>query len=391
MFGLTTRKGDSSRAPEAKGTVLSDLIALHGMGQPSWTGRDSASLTTNGFGRNVIAYRCVQMIADAASAVPLILCQAGERQYDHPLCRLLRSPNPDQTGQALLEEVYGHLQIHGNAYLEIIDGDQGAAALYCLRPDRVQVQTGRDGWPSAYTYGAGTHKRVISRRPDGSMPLIHLRLFNPGDDRYGQAPMQVAGNAIDLHNTAMAWNKSLLDNAARPSGALVYRGEAGAGHLTGDQFDRLKAELSETFQGARHAGRPMLLDGGLDWKPMSLSPAEMDFIDLKNSASRDIALAFGVPPMLLGIPGDNTYSNYQQAVLAFWRHTILPLIGKVVAGLNHGLGLSDVEIGFDEERIDALADGRLARLDLLLSSDVLTSEEKRLALGYPALPEGGTQ
>ena len=89
---------------------------------------------------------------------------------------------------------------------------------------------------------------------------------------------------------------------------------------------RLKEELESAHTGKFNAGRPLLLDGGLDWKPMSLSPAEMDFAGTRHAAAREIALAFGVPPMLLGIPGDNTYATYKEANLAFWRLTILPLV-----------------------------------------------------------------
>ena len=95
--------------------------------------------------------------------------------------------------------------------------------------------------------------------------------------------------------------------------------------LSDSQFERLKRELEEQYQGARNAGRPLLLEGGLDWKAMSLSPKDMDFLEAKHTAAREIALAFGVPPMLLGIPGDNTYSNYQEANRVFFRGTVLPL------------------------------------------------------------------
>ncbi|MEM9987934.1 MAG: phage portal protein [Pseudomonadota bacterium] len=371
-----------------KNTALSDLIALHGMGQARWSGRDGTSLAHAGFRQNVIAYRCIQMIADAASSVPLTVYEGENRMMDHPLCRLLKNPSPDQTGQGMLEALYGHLQISGNAYVEVIPGEGGPAALYLLRPDRVQVEVGQDGWPTAYIYSTGKTRRVIRRGENGMIPVLHIKLFNPLNDRYGQSPMQVAGNAIDLHNAAVEWNKSLLDNAARPSGALVYRGVEGATSLTGDQFDRLKTELNETFQGATNSGRPMVLDGGLDWKPMSMSPAEMDFQQLKNGAARDIALAFGVPPMLLGIPGDNTYSNYQQAVLAFWRQTVLPLVGKMTASLSASLDDGTTQIGFDIDAIDALTESRTARMDAILRADFITDTEKRAILGFPPLTEG---
>jgi HK97 family phage portal protein len=76
--------------------------------------------------------------------------------------------------------------------------------------------------------------------------------------------------------------------------------------LSEAQFGRLKSELEVTYSGSRNAGRPLLLEFGLDWKAMSLSPKDMDFLQAKHAAAREIALAFGVPPMLLGIPGDNT-------------------------------------------------------------------------------------
>src|SRR5262249_6059682 len=146
----------------------------------------------------------------------------------------------------------------------------------------------------------------------GVPPILHLTCFHPLDDHYGLSSLEAAAVAVDTHNAAASWNKALLDNAARPSGALVYAGPDGA-VLSDNQFQRLKRELEDTYQGAVNAGRPLLLEGGLDWKAMSLSPKDMDFMEAKHAAAREIALAFGVPPMLLGIPGDNTYSNYQEA------------------------------------------------------------------------------
>ena len=167
-------------------------------------------------------------------------------------------------------------------------------------------------------------------------PILHVRLFHPANDHYGMSPIEAAATAIDIHNTASGWNKALLDNSARPSGALVYA--AANGQMTDEQFTRLKSELETNFQGARAAGRPLLLEGGLDWKPLSLTPKDMDFIEAKNVAAREIALAIGVPPMLLGIPGDNMYSNYQEAQRAFWRQTVLPLVNRTARALSSWLG-----------------------------------------------------
>src|SRR3954462_8268042 len=121
-----------------------------------------------------------------------------------------------------------------------------------------------DGWPAAYEYAVGTQNvRFYIREDEALAPILHLTLFHPVDDHYGLSPMEAAATALDIHNAAGAWNKALLDNAARPSGALVF----GSGNsLPETQFARLKAELELNYQGAANAGRPLLLEGGLDWK-----------------------------------------------------------------------------------------------------------------------------
>lgn len=250
------------------------LMAWHVLGRPAWPMRDPSAFAREGYGRNAIAYRCVRMIAEAAASAPL---KVGPR--DHPLARLLMRPNPEQTGVELLEAFYGHLQVSGNAYLEAAGIDCAAPSeLYVLRPDRTQVVPGADGWPVGWAHRVGANVRRFERDPvTGDAPILHLKLFNPGDDWYGLSPMEAAGYAIDIHNAGGAWNKALIDNAARPSGALVFSGVGGADRLSEDQFRRLKHELEEMHAGAANAGRPMLLEGGLEWRPMSLTPADMEY------------------------------------------------------------------------------------------------------------------
>jgi HK97 family phage portal protein len=219
---------------------------------------------------------------------------------------------------------------------------------------------------------------------------LHLTFFHPLDDHYGLAPVEAAAVAVDTHNAAAKWNKALLDNAARPSGALVYSGPEGA-MLSDQQFDRLKRELTDTYQGAVNAGRPLLLEGGLDWKAMSLTPKDMDFLEAKNSAAREIALAFGVPPMLLGIPGDNTYANFQEANRALWRQTILPLASRVGSALAQWLAPQfgdGLRVVIDTDRIDALAIDRAALWDRVANATFLTLNEKREATGYAPVADG---
>jgi HK97 family phage portal protein len=215
------------------------------------------------------------------------------------------------------------------------------------------------------------------------MPVLHLKLFNPVDDHYGFSPLEAAAFAIDVHNASGAWNKALLDNAARPSGALVYASKESADRLTEEQFERLKAELSVVHVGAQAAGRPLLLEGGLDWRPMSLSPADMDFIEGKHAAAREIALAFGVPPQLLGVPGDNTYANFREANGAFWRHTVVPLAERAARALSGWLGAKfpGARVGLDLDAVPALSAERDALWARLEAASFLTPAERRRLAG----------
>jgi len=232
----------------------------------------------------------------------------------------------------------------------------------------------------------GSEARVFARdRAGGRSAILHMKLFNPMDDHYGQSPMEAAARAVDVHNAGGTWAKALLDNAARPSGALVVTGrEGGDGRLTEAQYDRLKGELEGLYSGAANAGRPLLLEGGLDWKPMGHSPAEMDFIEARREAAREIALAFGAPPMLLGLPGDNTYANYREANLAFYRQTVLPLARKTASALTAWLAPwlgEGFVIEADEAALPALAEERAARWARVNGAGFLSDDEKRALLG----------
>ena len=161
--------------------------------------------------------------------------------------------------------------------------------------------------------------------------------------------------------------------------------------LSTQQFDRLKKQLDDTYTGSANAGRPMLLEGGLDWKPMSFSPQDMDFLEAKHTAAREIALAFGVPPMLLGIPGDNTFANYQEANRTFFRQTVLPLAARTGSAIAQWLSPQfgeSVRVTIDTDRIDALSSDRAARWDRVTAAPFLTLNEKREAVGYAPV-EGG--
>ena len=381
-------------APERKSSRTARIIALEGGGRARWTPRDYAALSREGYTKNAIVHRAVRLIAESIGGLSFVLYEGEAERDTHPLLDLMRRPNPRQDGAAFLDAVAAHLMLAGNAYLEAValPGDGASVReLYALRPDRMKVVPGPDGWPQGYEYTVGGNT-VRFDQAAAQPPILQLALFNPLDDYYGLSPLEAAASAVDLHNAAARWNKALLDNAARPSGALVYDGEGGA-PLSEPQFERLKGELERQYQGTANAGRPLVLEGGLDWKPMALSPKDMDFLEAKHAAAREIALAFGVPPMLLAIPGDNTYSNYQEANRVFWRQTVLPLAGRITAALTQWLTPSfgaDLVLAPDLDRIEALSPDRAALWERVGKATFLTVNEQRAATGYGAVAGGDT-
>ena len=375
--------GGGARVPVSRGFVSPwshwGAAAFDG-GPPGRSPFDYAREVGEAYLANPVAQRAVRIVAEGVGTAP-IACA------DEQLAALIRC---SCGAQPLLEVLAAQLSLHGNAYVQIVkDGSGVPVDLFPLRPERVQVVAGEDGWPAAYRYILADRTITLPLEDEDGWPsVIHLKGFHPSDDHYGAGCLAAAAPAVAIHNAASEWNRALLANAARPSGALVFE-NGDAPPLTAEQFDRLKAELHGAYQGSGNAGRPMLLEGGLDWKAMSMTPADMDFAGLKAAAARDIALAFGVPPMLLGLPGDNTYANYREANRALWRLTLLPLAGKILAGLHSGLADWFAEApSVDLDRVPALAEDRERLWAQVSGASFLTDLEKRELLGLATMENG---
>lgn len=320
---------------------------------------------------NPVALRAIRMIAEGVAQVSLT--SGGEVH-----------PAADLVGHDFLETVTTHLLLHGNAFVETgLDHHQKPAALWTLRPERMTLETDRRGFPETWCYNIGTGVLRYPAAGDSLRPgLLHLRLINPLDDHMGTGALGAAIEPIALLTQAARWNQALLGNAARPSGALVLEDDGST--LTPEQFDRLKDEIEAAFQGAANAGRPMLLEGGLRWQQLSMTPAEMDFKEARSAAAREVALAFGVPPMLLGLPGDSTHANYSEANVALWRLTILPLLTKILRGLNRHLGRWWPGLCLEPEldQIPALWKDRELLWRHVDAASFLSDDEKREMLGW---------
>lgn len=395
-----------SKSVSTQSGSSSDFVQLFGPTAANWGRRDYPAFASDGMMNNPIVYRSIRMIAEAVASCDWKVAAAGSdaghvgwavdqsatdlEAVATQVLTLLRSPADDTTANDLIEAWVTSLLVSGDAFLHASYVQGRACELHLLRSDRVTVLADRSGQKTGYSYDVGSERQIYSLN-DGENPsaVLHVNLCHPLNDHRGLSPLHAAAAAIDIHNSAAAWNKALLDNAARPSGALVY--SAAGGSLTDDQYTRLKGELETTYQGARNAGRPLLLEGGLDWKSMGFSPRDMDFIEAKNAAAREIALALGVPPMLLGVPGDATYANYQEANRTFWRQTVLPLARRFGARVGAWVGPAfgaAVQLVPDLDELPVFASERGQRWERLSKADFISANEKRAALGFPPI-EGG--
>jgi HK97 family phage portal protein len=366
------------------------------VGQAAWTPRNYGQLADEGYRKNIIAYRAVHMVARGCASVPWVL-MSGETEVDqHAVLDLLHKPNPLQGGAALFEAVVAYRLLAGNSYLEAATGvdDVTPIELWALRPDRMTVIRGDDGMPQGFQYKVGNEQPTVwdADPITGQGDILHWKTFHPLNDWYGMSALEAAAWSVDQHNEASKWNQTLLQNSARPSGVMQFAPKSGPEKLAPDQYTRLKQQIDEQYTGASRAGRPMLLDGGLTWQATSLSPVDMDFLNTKHTSARDIAQAFGVPAQMLGIPGDNTYSNFIEARLALWEETIIPTLDDLCDALNNWLMPRFDKGGrfrlvYDLDEVPALAPKREAKWTAVTGATFLTTNEKRDALGYQPITD----
>ena len=371
------------------------IVSYQSLGYDVSTKIAYQDLAKEGYSENAIVYRCINEIANNASRVKINLFRGDQEVDNHPLLDLLYNPSPTQSQVEWFQGLYSYLLISGNNYMLSVGGDNTPPTeLYNLRPDRVQIRTGQRAMPVAYDYMIGG-QIVESYEVDqatGNSKIKHIKMFNPLDDYYGMSPIQASSVDIDQHNLANKHNVNLLQNGARPSGAVIFKPKdetGGSVQLSDNQRSQLQSDINSRFAGTGNAGRPMLLEGDFDWKEMGLSPKDMDFIQLKNMSAKDIALVYGVPSQLIGIPDAQTYSNFAEAKLALYNETIIPLLDKIQGDLNEWLvpQFNDeaLELRYDIDSIPAMAEQRRRVFESVTSGvkdGILTRNEAREQLGY---------
>ena len=359
-----------------------------------------ASYAKEGYKENAVVYKCVNEIANGASAIHLNVFDGDTKLDNHPLIDLLARPNPLQAGNEFFQSLYSFLLLSGNSYvLRTGEDNEAPKELHLLRPDRIRIEPSTTVFPSAYLYtinGREIAKYTVDNITGQSM-IKHFKLWNPTDDYYGLSPITAASTDIDQHNYSAKHNVNLLMNGARPSGAIVFKPKDEVGQsvqLTESQRQQVLSDLEQRFKGTDNAGRAMLLEGDFDWKEMGLSPKDMDFLQMKNMSARDIAMCFGVPSQLVGIPDAQTYSNVQEARLALYEETIIPMAKRIQSDLNEYLSPlfnENIRIEYDIDSIPAMAERRrriYENVTVAVREGIISRNEARERLGLEPITGG---
>lgn len=397
MWPIFKKKIERKELPSGK-------VLIMNAGQPAWTEREFEPLAREAYQQNAIAFACIHKIAKACADIDLQLCTgegAAMQVIDnHPLLDLLYRPNPTQSGKEYIEALIAYRLIAGNAYTvraSLTDGKLNSEPqeLWVLRPDSVRVITSDTGMPSAYRVGStGQYVDYPVNLLNGKSDVMHIKSFNPLSMWYGQAAVESAAHSVDIFNAAQNWNYSLLKNGARPSGALEVRNKQGESQeLTEEQYHRVKESIEKQYSGSDNSGKPLLLEGGLTWVEMSLSPRDMDFKENQLQAARWIATAFGVPEQMLGIPGRDTYNNMAEAKLSFYQETVIPLMEQFINSLNNWLAPQygdGIYLKINEDSIDALEPRREMKFKRAQDATFLTVNEKRIMMGFATIEGGDT-
>ena len=272
-------------------------------------------------------YSCVRILAEAIAGLPLHLYRytdsgGKEKATDHPLYLLLHDePNPEMSSFVFRETLMTHLLLWGNAYAQIIRNGKGEVmALYPLMPNKMSVERDENG-QLYYTYTRSAEEaktaetgRVILLPKD----VLHI----PGlgfDGLVGYSPIAMAKNAIGLAIATEEYGAKFFANGAAPSGVLEHPG-------TIKDPQRVREAWQSQFGGSSNSGKIAVLEEGMKYTPISISPEQAQFLETRKFQINEIARIFRVPPHMVGDLEKSSFSNIEQQSLEFVKYTLDPWV-----------------------------------------------------------------
>lgn len=382
---------------ERKTDPTGNAVVAYVRGQVIRMGDSFAALSKEGYAKNAIVRSVIAKIAKSLAHTKVKLQRhdtdgkwidlGGDEDDEHPLMMLMNKPNPMQSGYRFWSELITNYLLGGGCYM-VGNGpteDGPPTELWGMRPDRMEIIPGANNIPEAYVFNCNSQKVTFKvDANEGTSEVFEMRMYNPLDDWKLMSPLRAAALQVDQFNYAAEWNMANLQAGGRPQGGFTYKP---AGNempfLDRNTRKKLERDIDQRMMGPRNARRPLVTDGGITWENYGLTAVEMDWLEGQRDAARTICLVYNVPPQLLGIPGDNTYSNYAEARMSFYEETVIPLLQELLDGLNSWLVPKfgeDLRLMVDLQSITALAPRRKEIFDMVNASTVHTLDERRKLL-----------
>jgi HK97 family phage portal protein len=343
-----------------------------------------------GYKSNTYVYACVNLLAKSAASIPWQVyaktkTKTWEVIEDHPAALLIEKPNPFMSRTDLIEIMTMHLYLGGNALLTKVRGGGVVSELWPLPPDAMKVIPDKQNYIGGYFYD-----RDGVRMRFNPSDIIHNKFNDPANPYWGIAPLQAGAKLVDTDNEAVEWNKIALENRAITDGVFTFDSP-----LTKDQWDDARKQVREQHQGIQNARTPWVLGAGAKWQQMSLSPAEMDFINSRKMTREEICAIFGCPPVMIGIYENATLANIQTARRIFWQDTVVPFLENMKSCFNLQLTPEyggDIYIDFDLSAVEALQDNfndKITNARALWGMGVpFNAINQRLELGFDDVDSG---
>ena len=274
-------------------------------------------------------YSCVRILSEAVAGLPLHLYQytdnsSKEKAVEHPLYFLLHDePNPEMTSFVFRETLMTHLLLWGNAYAQIIRNGKGEImALYPLMPDRMTVDRDEKG-RLYYEYMVSSDDAPTMKGGTVKLPPSEV-LHIPGlgfDGLVGYSPIAMAKNAIGMAIACEEYGAKFFANGAQPSGVLEHPG-------TIKDPSRVRESWTQTFGGSQNANKVAVLEEGMKYTPISISPEQAQFLETRKFQINEIARIFRVPPHMVGDLEKSSFSNIEQQSLEFVKYTLDPWVSR---------------------------------------------------------------
>ena len=376
--------------PEQKSVTTGQILPRWQDGRPMWSEWSTDKAIRDGFKASTWVYACVYRLMKAAASVPWkVSRQVKQGEWEvvpnHPLQLLLEQPNPFMSGQDLIERMTAHLYLGGNGLWTKVRAGGVVAELWPIGPEGIRPVPSRTDFIKQYEYQQGDGKHII--KPED---IVHVMFVDPGNPYWGLSPLQAGARTVDTDIEAVKWNKVALQNRAITDGVFSFKEP-----LTKDQWEEARKQVREQHQGADNARTPWVLGGDAEWHQMSLSPAEMDFIESRRMTREEICAIFQVPPPMVGIYDHATLANIETARKIFWLDTVIPFLEDLRAAFNLSLTPEfgpGMRLDFNVDNVAAIQDSFYdtvnAAKDLWAMGVPFNQINQQLELGFDDIPGG---